>query len=81
MGPHYERNFQNATPPTNRSQKFKLVLNFPPIGPHKITLGFLKFWVSPTLIFFENFKFTIAAYGETKKLSYLENERPWSKRE
>ena len=40
----------------------------------KLRLGFLKFWVSDfNDIFFENFKFTIVAYGEVKNLSYLEN--------
>ncbi len=31
--------------------------------------------------FFENFKFTIVAYGEIKNLNYLENERLLSKTE
>ena len=44
-------------------QIFKLFLNFPPNGPHKKTFGV-------------NIKFTIVAYGEIKKLNYLENE--WS---
>ncbi len=55
----------------------KLVLNYPPNGPHKTTFGIfeiLSFWFL-TIFFFENCKFTIVAYGEIKNLNYLENER------
>ncbi len=55
---------------------FKLLLNFLPNGPHKLLL-----WIFESLslrfltIFFENFKVTIVAYGESKNLNYL-NKRP-----
>ncbi len=51
----------------------KLVLNFPPNGPHKTILGFLKVFSFLTICF-ENSKITIVAYGETKILNYLGNE-------
>ena len=133
-GTPWERTFQNATSPTNRSRKFqtfpefssqwpsqncvwdfwnfdngnfnefylfsltwdpmgakiskryssyksqpkvfKLFLNFPPNGPHKNTLDIFEILSFRSItIFFENFKFTIVAYGEINNLNYLENER------
>ena len=61
---------------------FKLiVLNFPPNGPHKTMFGIWEILSFRFLMgfFFENFKFTIVAYGEIKHLSYLENEWLWRK--
>ncbi len=53
----------------------KLVLNFPPSGPHKNGLGIfeiLSFWF--LMIFFRKLQIHLA-YGEIKNLNYLENER------
>ena len=55
---------------------FKVALHFPVNGSHKITLGIFEILSFRFLtIFFENFKFTIVAYGEIKSLNYLEHER------
>ncbi len=47
---------------------FKLVLIFPPNGPHKNTFGLFEVLSFQVLTFFflENFKFAIVAYGEIK---------------
>ncbi len=46
-GTQWERKFQNATPPTNCSQKFwNLSWIFLPMVLTKVGGGFLKFWVS-----------------------------------
>ena len=47
----------------------KVILNFPPNGPHEILFGIFEMFK----FFFE--KFTIVAYGEIKNLNYVENER------
>ena len=61
---------------------FKLVLNFPPSGPHKTVFVIFEILSFRFLrIFFQNFKFTIVAYGEIKNINYLENERSYSKTE
>ncbi len=46
----------------------KLLLTFPPNGPHKIALGIFWNFEFPILndFFFKNFKFTTVAYGEIK---------------
>ena len=55
---------------------FKMVLNFPPNGPHKTTLGIFEILSFRLLtIFFRKFQIRIVAYGEIKNLNYLENER------
>ena len=57
------------------AKNLKPVLDFPPNGLHKTALGvfeFLNFRI--LIILFQNFKFTIIAYGEMKNLNYLENE-------
>ncbi len=49
------------------AKSLKLVLNFPPNGPHKNRSGIfeiLSCWFLK--IFFENLKFIIVAYGEIK---------------
>ncbi len=62
-----------STAPTNRSQRFS-----------DFSCFFLPMWSSQNVedlpifnyfFFFENSKFTIVPYGETKNLNYLENER------
>ncbi len=53
---------------------FNLFLNFLLSCPHKSTV--LDFWNFKFPIFNEFLNFTIAPYGETKHLNYLENERP-----
>ncbi len=47
----------------------KLVLLFPPNGPHKTTLGIFEIlsYRCLTIFLLENSKFPIAAYGEIKK--------------
>ena len=50
----------------------KLVLNFSPNGPHNSKLGIFEILTFRFLtIFFENFKFTIVAFGEIKNLNHL----------
>ncbi len=48
MGPHGSENYKKLLPPyKSQPTVFKLVLNFPAIGPHKTTLGtfeILSFW-------------------------------------
>ncbi len=60
----------------SQSNVFKLLLNFPPNGPHKTRFGYFKsnFPIFNDC-FFETYKFTIVAYGENVNLNYLENER------
>ena len=56
----------------SQANVLKLVLNFPPNGPHKTSFGIFEiysFW------FLTIGKFTIVAYGEIKTLNYLENQR------
>ncbi len=45
----------------SQTKVFKLVLNVPPNGPHKTTLGILGIFESPI------FQFTIIPYRESKK--------------
>ncbi len=80
MGPNGSKNFKSYRYSSYKLQPkvLKLVLNFPPNGPHKSTFGiFLNFeFLIFNEFFFENIKFTLVAYGEIKKLNYIENE--WS---
>ncbi len=59
---------------TSQPKVLKLVMNFPPNGSHKSTFGIFDF-LTVKDFFFENFKFTIAAYSEIKNLNYLGNKR------
>ncbi len=58
----------------SQSKVFKRFLNFLPNGPHKTTFGIFEIFSfrSLTIFFFENFKFTIAAYiWRNKKTSII----------
>ena len=66
MGPNGSENFKTLLPQI-AAKVFKIVLNFPPNGPHKKTTGGGDFEFRFSTIFFsDNFKFIIVAYGEIK---------------
>ena len=66
MGPYGSKIFKPLLLPQSLSNILKLLLNFLLNRPHKSTV--LDFWILSfwflTIFFFENFKFTIVAYGE-----------------
>ncbi len=65
----------------SQPKAFKLFLNFLPNAPHKSTFGiFENSSLRFLMIFFENFKFTIVPYGETKNLNYLKTTDRRAKR-
>ncbi len=53
------------------SKVFKLVLNFPPNGPHKLRWGFLKICVSECHRFIFKFQIHLCTYMEKPKTSII----------
>ena len=78
MGPNRSENFKTLLLLQIAGESFQTFPDFFLLnGPHKSTFDIfeiLSFWFL-TILFFENFKFIIVCYGETKILNYLENER------
>ncbi len=52
MGPYGSQILKRYSSYKLQPKVFKLVQIFPPNGPHKTSLGYLKFWVSDFLRFF-----------------------------
>ncbi len=60
MGPHESANLKTLFPYKLQSNVFKLVLNFPPKGPHKTMLGIYYDF------FLESFQIHHSNYGSPK---------------
>ena len=77
MGPNGRDNFKTLLLLQIAAKSFETCSEFSRNGPHKTTSGIFEILSFQFLtIFFENFKFTIVAYGSrNQSLNNLENER------
>ncbi len=77
MGPYWRKRFKSYFSCISQQEFVKLLLNFLPNGPHKISLGIFEVLKFEFLsfrfltIFVEIFHFTILPYGEINNLNYL----------
>ena len=79
MGPYRSENFKTLLLLQITAKSFQASPEFSshyPGSPHKTAFGIFEIFKFPIFndFFFENFKFTIVAYGEIKNLNYLKNE-------
>ncbi len=75
MGPYGSENFKTLLLLQITTQSFLTSPEFPPSGRHKTPFGIFEILSFRFLtFFFQNFKFTIVAYGEIKNLNYLGSE-------
>ncbi len=77
MGPYGSENFKTLLLLQIAAESFQTLPEFSSQWSSKNYFwDFLNFYFAIfNYFFFENFKFTIVAYGEIKNLNYLENER------
>ena len=76
MGPYGSENFKVLLLLQIAGKSFQTFPEFSPNGSHKTLFGIFGILSHQfvMIFFFENFEFTIVAYGEIKNLNYLENE-------